>query len=463
MAKIKTTYICTECGYIAAKWLGRCPECHTWDSLAEVSKPALSRSSGRQSQRSQPVTLDQVPKEDKDRLSTGLGELDRVLGGGLVLGSSVLLAGEPGIGKSTLVLQAAGGLADQNRRLLYVSGEESPAQLRLRAERLGLDLTRLTVVAENSLEAILDLGRHYDFDLLAVDSIQAVACDDVPSGPGTLVQIRESASRLISMAKSEQRPLWLVGHVTKEGVIAGPKILEHMVDTVLYFEGERRHNLRILRAFKNRFGSINEIGVFEMKDQGLTEVANPSALFLAERPLHEPGSVVVPTIEGTRPILVEVQALVSHSGLAMPRRQALGLDQARLSLLTAVLEKKLGLRLYDRDVFVNVTGGVKVIEPAADLGLAAAVASSFNDQPVDPAAVLVGEVGLAGEVRGVSRLEVRLREAAKLGFRRAVVPKTEASAMGSSAPLELVPVASVGELLDWMDNFTQLAKIRENP
>jgi DNA repair protein RadA/Sms len=390
-----------------------------------------------------------VRPESGNRFSTGLAELDRVLGGGLVPGSVSLLAGEPGIGKSTLVLQAADALARSGRRPLYLSGEESPGQLRLRAERLGLDLKGLAVVAETSLEAALALAEE-PWDLLAVDSVQSLSGGMSPAPAGSLTQIRETAGRLIQMAKSLGRPIWLVGHVTKDGQVAGPKVLEHMVDTVLYFEGERTHNLRLLRSFKNRFGSVNEIGVFEMKDRGLVEVTNPSALFLAERPHLAPGSVVAPTLEGTRPLLVEVQALVSASGLAMPRRQALGIDPARLALLVAVLEKKLGCRLFDRDVFVNVAGGVRVVEPAADLALAAALLSSYHDRPVDERVVFVGEVGLAGEIRGVSRLEARLREAEKLGFERAVLPEADRRRLGSGAGVDLVGVGSVADLNQWL-------------
>lgn len=395
----------------------------------------------------EPISLDRVEAHHGYRLKTGLNELDRVLGGGVVPGSAVLLAGEPGIGKSTLLLQAAAGIGRMDRKLLYVSGEESPVQLRLRAERLGLDLSLLSVASETSLEAILAMAGRYPWDVLAVDSVQALSSANISSAPGSLVQIREASNRLITLAKAMHRPVWLVGHVTKEGSIAGPKVLEHMVDTVLYFEGERSYNLRLLRAFKNRYGSINEIGVFEMKDKGLAEVENPSALFLAERPVDAPGSVVAPTLEGTRPILVEIQALVSASGLAMPRRQALGIDPARLSLLASVLEKKVGLRLYDRDVFVNVAGGVKVVEPAADLGLVAAMASSYYERPVDYGTVFVGEVGLAGEVRGVSRLDVRLMEARKLGFKRAVLPRADAERLKDTSEIKLIGVASVGDLL----------------
>ena len=449
MSKIKKSFVCAECGYSSPRWYGRCPDCQTWDSMVEEQKKPAG-SSGRNITPAQPISLDKAPLEQGHRLTTGLAEFDRVLGGGVVPGSVSLLAGEPGIGKSTLLLQAAAGVARNGRLLLYVSGEESTSQIRLRAERLGLDLSSLHVVPETNLESIIAAAETYPWDILAVDSVQAVGSANVPSAPGSLAQIRESSSKLISLAKAMNRPVWLVGHVTKEGSIAGPKVLEHMVDAVLYFEGEQGYNLRILRSFKNRFGSINEIGVFEMKDRGLAEVSNPSALFLAERPEHASGSVVIPTMEGTRPILVELQALASSSGLAMPRRQALGIDPARLQLLTAVLEKKVGLKLYDRDIFVNVTGGVKVVEPAADLGLIAAVASSYFDRPVEAEAVFIGEVGLAGEVRGVSRIDLRLREAQKLGFKTAVLPKTESERIKPPKGLTLAPVASVSDLLVWL-------------
>lgn len=396
------------------------------------------------------MALNDLPPGNIGRILTGLEELDRVLGGGVVPGSVVLLAGDPGIGKSTLLLQAAAELGRRGQRLLYISGEESLSQLKLRAERLSLDLSLLHVAAENTIETILALVKEYPWDMLAVDSIQAVSSVEAGAAPGSLIQIRETASRLINLAKTENKPVWLVGHVTKDGSIAGPKVLEHMVDTVLYFEGERAHNLRILRSFKNRFGSVNEIGVFEMKDTGLVEVTNPSALFLAERPQEAPGSVVVPTIEGTRPVLIELQALVSVSGLAMPRRQALGVDQARLSLLAAVLEKKVGLKLFDRDIFINVAGGIKVAEPAIDLGLVAAVVSSYFERPVDYEAVFLGEVGLAGEVRGVGRLDIRLKEAAKLGFKRAVLYRNDNKSAGSEAGLELVGVNSIADLMEWL-------------
>lgn len=450
MPKLKIQFVCVECGSKASKWLGRCPDCQGWDTMKEEQvRPKRSASSLKRSGQGV-VKLSAVPMVDDSRILTGLGELDRVLGGGIVPGSVVLLAGDPGIGKSTLLLQAAELLGQQNKYPLYVSGEESLAQLSLRAERLGLDLDRLNVVAETSLETIFAIIADQPWDLLVIDSIQSISSDEIPSAPGSLVQIRETSARLIDLAKRENRSIWLVGHVTKDGAIAGPKVLEHMVDTVLYFEGERTHNLRILRGFKNRFGSVNEIGVFEMKDKGLEEVTNPSALFLAERPDQAPGSVVVPTIEGTRPILIELQALVSASGLAMPRRQALGIDQARLSLLAAVLEKKLGMKLFDRDIFINVAGGIKVIEPATDLGLAAAIASSYFEKPVDYEAVFLGEVGLAGEVRGVNRLETRLKEASKLGFTRAVLPKNDLKRLDKIPNMEMVGVSNLVDLLAWL-------------
>jgi len=446
MNRIKTEYVCETCGHRSFQWLGRCPSCQGWDTFV-AARAAPGRARAKAPGAPGATTLDRLEEVTEVRLETGLAELDRVLGGGMVAGSVVLLAGDPGIGKSTLLLQAASGLSQGGRRLLYVSGEESLAQLKLRAERLGLNPALIHAAAETSLEAIEELAAGGDWDMVAVDSIQAVSDPALGSAPGSLAQIREAAARLIKLAKSENRPVWLVGHVTKDGSIAGPKALEHLVDTVLYFEGERTHNLRILRTFKNRFGSINEIGVFEMKDRGLIEVDNPSALFLAERPAGAPGSVVVPTIEGTRPILVELQALVSASGLAMPRRQSLGLDPARLSLLAAVLEKKVNLKLYDRDIFVNVAGGIRVVEPAADLGLAAAVVSSYFERPVDYEAVFLGEIGLAGEVRGVSRLDVRLKEAAKLGFKRAVLPAGDVKRLRPEPGMELIGLDSLSDLV----------------
>ena len=446
MAKPKTRFVCRNCGYTTPKWLGRCPGCQTWESLDEetVKAPASAKAAGLEPAR--PLVLSAVPAQEADRLPTGLAELDRVLGGGLAPGAVTLLSGEPGVGKSTLLLQAAAGLARRGRRLLYVTGEESAGQVRLRAERLGLDLTTLWVLAETRVETIGQAMTGDDWDVAVVDSIQTLVSAELTGAAGSPAQIRESAAHLSGLAKSRGLPLWLVGHITKDGSIAGPKLLEHLVDTVLYFEGDRERALRLLRSFKNRFGSVNEIGVFEMTGRGLGEVENPSALFLSERPVGASGSVVAPVMEGQRPLLMEIQALVSASPLAMPRRQALGVDSARVGLLAAVLEKKVRLKLFDRDIFVNVTGGARISEPAADLAIVAAMASSWNDRPAPEGTVFIGEVGLAGEVRGAPHLEARLREAHKMGFHRAVIPPMEDKKV-KAKDLELASVKSVGQLL----------------
>jgi DNA repair protein RadA/Sms len=392
------------------------------------------------------VPIATIETSGEVRRSTGIGELDRVLGGGLVRGSATLIGGDPGIGKSTLVLQAAAALAEAGARVLYVSGEESPRQIRMRAERLGLENSEALILCETALEEILEQVERLRPDFFGVDSIQTVSSADLSSAPGSVGQVRESAGRLIAAAKSSGASCFLVGHVTKEGFLAGPRVLEHMVDTVLYFEGDRGHSFRVLRAVKNRFGSTNEIGVFEMKDTGLAPVVNPSEIFLAERPFGVPGSVVVASIEGTRPVLVEIQALVTPTSFGTPRRTTLGLDPNRVALLAAVLEKKVGLQLHGRDIFLNVAGGFRVTEPAADLGTVAAVASSFLDRPVDPATLIVGEVGLAGEVRAVGQCEARIREAEKMGFRRCLLPESTERRMKADRGLELVGVRSVEDL-----------------
>ncbi len=445
MAKAKTQYVCRRCGYRSTKWLGRCPGCQQWESFEEEGVQAPAPAGARGPAAPRPAPLSHVAAEELGRMLTGLEELDRVLGGGLAPGAVTLLSGEPGVGKSTLLLQAAAGLAARSRRLLYVTGEESAAQVRLRAERLGLDLSALWVAAETRVEAICEMMAE-DWDALAVDSIQTLSSAELSGPAGSPGQIREAAGRLGALAKSRGLPLWLVGHITKDGSIAGPKLLEHLVDTVLYFEGDRERSLRLLRAFKNRFGSVNEIGVFEMTGAGLGQVGNPSALFLSERPEGASGSVVTPVMEGRRPLLIEVQALVSASPLALPRRQSLGVDSARVGLLAAVLEKKVRLKLFDRDVFVNVAGGAKINEPAADLAIVAALGSSWIDLPAPARTVFIGEVGLAGEVRSVAHLEPRLNEARKMGFTRAVIPHSEAK-KPQARGLELLPVQSVSQLL----------------
>jgi len=394
-----------------------------------------------------PQPIGELTAASEARYSSGIDELDRVLGGGVVPGSVILIGGDPGIGKSTLVLQALAHLAARGTAL-YVSGEESPQQIKMRADRLGVDASQLLVFAETHLETVLEQTRKIAPLILAVDSIQTVFTEDLQAAPGSIGQIRESAARIVQFAKREDLACILVGHVTKEGAFAGPRVLEHMVDTALYFEGDRGHPFRILRAVKNRFGSTNEIGVFEMKQEGLLAVENPSALFLAERPVDVPGSVVIASVEGTRPILVELQALVSPTALGTPRRTTLGVDHNRIALLVAILEKKMGLQLGGHDIFVNVAGGVRIDEPAADLGALLAVASSFIDRPIDPQALVIGEVGLAGEVRAVGQVEARVREAAKLGFARCIVPEGSRRQLPDIPKMRVEGVQSIQQAWD---------------
>jgi len=444
----KTNYVCQSCGYHTTKWLGRCPQCREWNTLLEEAlAQADAPTPGSAGPRGGAVqALAQVSMEDQARLVTGVSEFDIPFGGGLTPGSVALVGGDPGIGKSTLLLQAFSHLAAAGRRVLYVSGEESPHQIKLRSTRLGLEEERLLVLAETSLEAVLAAVAQVEPVVLAVDSVQTMWVQGIAAAAGSISQLRAVTERLVELAKTKGLVCLLVGHVTKEGVIAGPRALEHMVDTVVYFEGDRGHPFRILRAAKNRFGSTDEVGVFEMRERGLVPVANPSALFLAERPQDVPGSAVVASLEGSRPILLEIQALVSPGGGGSPRRSALGVDHNRLSVLMAVLEKRGGLELASRDIFVNVAGGVRVTETAADLGIVAAAASSCLDRPVDPRCVLVGEVGLAGEVRGVSHPELRVREAAKMGFTRMLLPRGSRRAL-KETDMELVGVGTIGEVL----------------
>ncbi|PIR19913.1 MAG: DNA repair protein RadA [Deltaproteobacteria bacterium CG11_big_fil_rev_8_21_14_0_20_47_16] len=450
MAKLRTIFSCQKCGTQAPKWLGRCPDCGAWGSLVEEAvgsdninaKPALA---GIVSQ-SSPVKLPDISQDTGRHQAVGIAEFDRVMGGGIVPGSLSLIGGDPGIGKSTLILQIFGAMAKTEQPLLYISGEESAPQIKQRAERLGVNASQIYVITENCLEKVLEEVKKLKPAVIAVDSIQTIYSNSITSSPGTVSQIREATGQFMLLSKATGIATLLVGHVTKDGAIAGPKTLEHMVDTVLYFEGERGHPFRLLRTVKNRFGSTNEIGVFEMTGLGLQEVANPSSLFLAERPINHPGSVVVSSLEGSRPVLVEIQALVSPSGLANPRRTALGVDANRLSLLVAVLDKIIGVQLHDQDIFVNVAGGMKVAEPAIDLGLVCAVHSSVMNKPLDPHLLLVGEVGLTGEVRAVSALDVRMNEAHKMGFTRMIVPRSQAK-LKAPKGMEVVGVANVNEAL----------------
>jgi len=445
----KPVYECHKCGYQSVKWLGRCPECGEWESLAE-RKIAPQGPSSRSF--TEPVPLYLAPDGDEERISTGIEELDRVLGGGIVPGAVVLIGGEPGIGKSTLILHLLASVATQERKVLYVSGEESARQIKMRARRLDAIHPEEYLATENSVEQIIAMTMAMKPSLLAVDSIQTLTCSEIASSPGSVTQVRESAYKLLEMAKREDIPIVLVGHVTKDGSIAGPKVLEHMVDTVLYFEGDRSHAFRILRTVKNRFGSTNEIGVFEMKEEGLVQVKNPSEIFLAERPLDEPGSVVLPSVEGTRPILVEVQALVSPTNLGTARRTAIGADPQRLSLLCAVLEKKCGLDLYGNDIFLNIAGGIRIDEPALDLGVICALASSLMEKPIPSATVVCGEVGLAGEVRAIGHVDVRVKEAERLGFNRFVLPKGNRERITWNPKIELIGVSTIQEFLEVVFN-----------
>lgn len=443
----KPIYICQSCGYQAVKWLGRCPDCGEWNSMVEELVKS-ERKGKTSSAMSQPQTIDAISLAPEMRLKTGMVEFDRTLGGGVVPGSLVLIGGDPGIGKSTLILQVLDRLSHQSCRTLYLSGEESPQQIKLRAERLSVHSEDLYIMTGTCIEDFFEKLTSIKPDLVAVDSIQTVYTNDMTSAPGSVGQVREVAARLMTFAKQSGIPIFLIGHVTKDGAIAGPKVLEHLVDTVLYFEGDKGHVFRILRSVKNRFGPTNEIGVFEMKDTGLEEVDNPSRIFLEERPQDVPGSVVIPCLEGTRPVLVEIQALVGPSQLGMPRRTAIGVDHNRISLLVAVLGKRIGMELGDQDIFVNVAGGLKVDEPAADLGIVSAMMSSFLNRPVDRNLVVFGEVGLAGEIRGVSQPDLRIREAKKLGFSRCLLSRNNFEGANQPKDMELGGVESIQELYE---------------
>ncbi len=429
MAKAKTLYVCQECGYEAAKWLGKCPGCSGWNTLEEEVREAEVASKNRMASASavlsapEPVRLGGIEQLAEARITSDVSELDRVLGGGFVPGSVILLGGDPGIGKSTLSLQIAGIFSAKKQRVLYVTGEESLGQIKMRAQRLGIDASEVLVLTETSLERVDRQLRDLKPDLAIIDSIQTLATERLTASPGSVTQLREVTGVLTQLGKGMGMPLVLIGHVTKDGAIAGPKVLEHMVDTVLYFEGEQGMSTRVLRAVKNRYGSTNEIGVFEMRGDGLHEITNPSAMFLQERPEDASGSVVVPVVEGSRPLLVEVQALVSPRNYGPPRVNALGVDQNRVLLLINIIEKRTGLQAAAQDVFVNVAGGVRVVETAGDLGIVAAVLSSLLDKAVPRDTILFGEVGLAGEVRAVGFAPARIKEAIKLGFSRVIVPR----------------------------------------
>jgi DNA repair protein RadA/Sms len=452
MAKKKTKFVCQECGYESPKWMGKCPGCGSWNTFVEeieapVSSRRLTFATGVQTEAAKPRPITDVETKNEARIETRYQELNRVLGGGIVNGSLVLIGGDPGIGKSTLLLQVSSQLAESSYDVLYISGEESPKQIKLRADRLHLGNGNLYVYSETDLQRIVQYIENMNPSFVVIDSIQTIYLPEVTSAPGSVSQVRECTAELMKLAKTKGIPIFIVGHVTKEGNIAGPRLLEHMVDAVLYFEGERHHTYRILRAVKNRFGSTNEMGIFEMKELGLQEVLNPSEIFLEERPVGVAGSTVVASMEGTRPVLVEIQALISPTSFGNPRRMATGIDHNRVSLIMAVLEKRAGLLLQNQDAYLKVAGGMKLDEPAIDLAVALSIASSFRDKPTSPSDAVIGEVGLTGEVRRVSRIEQRVQEAAKLGFQRVIIPRKNLGGWTIPDGIEVVGVSNIGEAL----------------
>lgn len=451
MSKRKSKFMCKDCGYESPKWMGRCPGCGEWNTMNEeveiVRKGPRATFQHTEHVQQKAVPITAIETDDEPRVGTDLEELDRVLGGGIVPGSLILTAGDPGIGKSTLLLQVSSLLANQNRRVLYISGEESIRQTKLRAERLGVKSAELYIYAETDLEKIHLTIEEVKPEFVIVDSIQTIHHPEVKSAPGSITQVRESTAELMRIAKTQNIAIFLVGHVTKAGEIAGPRILEHMVDTVLYFEGERHHTYRILRSVKNRFGSTNEIAIFEMLQSGLKEVLNPSELFLRERSQGGAGSTVVASMEGTRPILVEIQALVTPSSFNYPKRMATGLDQNRVSLLMAVLEKRMGMLLQAQDAYIKVAGGVKLDEPAIDLAVLVSIVSSYRDAAAGLSDCFIGEVGLTGEVRRVSRIEQRVSEAAKLGFERAIIPTSNLEGWDYPKGIQVIGVETVSDAL----------------
>lgn len=442
MSKLQSKYVCQNCGYESPRWVGKCPNCSEWNTFVEELVQKVSARKIVKGTSIKATPLNEVDIVEDQRLTTSIDEFDRVLGGGIVLGSVVLLGGDPGVGKSTLMMQLAAEL--KNSVVLYISGEESAKQIKLRAERLNFkSVDSFLVLAETNVDVIAEVIERTPPDVIIVDSIQTMFRPQFESSPGSVGQVRESTALFTRIAKDKSIPIFLIGHVTKEGVIAGPKVIEHMVDTVLQFEGERHYAYRILRAIKNRFGSTNEIGVFEMRDTGLQEVRNPSEVFLSERSFGASGSTVVASVEGTRPILIEVQALVTPTSYGVPQRNTTGFDYRRLGLLIAVLEKRLGIMLGQYDVFVNIAGGVRVDEPAVDLGIATSIISSLRDRSIDSQIVAVGEIGLGGEVRTVSQIEKRVQEAAKLGFQRILLPKNNLKGLLRSNGIELVGIERI--------------------
>ena len=450
MAKQKTVYFCQSCGMESSKWMGQCPSCGEWNTFAEVAVTVKkgSASVSRREIHAKATRLNDIKAAGEERFSTGIAELDRVLGGGIVPGSMILVGGDPGIGKSTLLLQVCKTLSERHKSILYVSGEESLQQIKLRAERIGEFSDTLSLLCETNLEIVDEIVRRDLPQILVIDSIQTMYSEHVTSAPGSVSQVRESTGSLLQMAKVLGIAVFIIGHVTKEGVVAGPRVLEHMVDTVLYFEGDRHAAYRILRGVKNRFGSTNEIGVFEMRSGGLIEVENPSEFMLGGKPKGASGSVVACSMEGSRPILLEVQALVCRSNFGMPRRTAAGTDFNRVNLLMAVLEKRVGLQMGSCDAYVNIAGGIRMNEPAIDLGIVLALVSSYKNRPIDEKTICFGEVGLSGEVRAVNMAEQRVAEAKKLGFTVCVLPEATKSALSAISGIRLIGVKSVKDAID---------------
>ena len=453
MAKVKSKYVCQNCGYENPKWLGKCPECLQWNTFVEEIEEKMTprqESLAKQASRStsRPVSINSIAPKREERFSTSIPELDRVLGGGVIPGSLVLVGGDPGIGKSTLLLQVSNNVAETGKKVLYISGEESENQIKMRAKRLNISSDNLYIYTENNLAAIELQIAEVEPDMVIVDSIQTMISPEINSAPGTISQIKEGTSKFMKISKSKSISTFIVGHVTKEGALAGPKLLEHMVDTVLYFEGERYNTYRLLRAVKNRFGSTNELGVFEMKSDGLVELENPSKVLIAEKPNDVSGSVIVSTVEGTRSMLLELQALVAPTNFGYPRRTTTGVDNNRVALILAVLEKVIGMQVQSQDVFVNIIGGLRINEPSMDLGIALAISSSFRNIPVDASVVVTGEIGLTGELRTVSFIEKRIMECEKLGFKKMVIPKGNyLDEFKKDYGIELVPVYNLRQAI----------------
>lgn len=447
MTKSKTIYQCQSCGYATSKWLGKCPDCGAWDSFALAEAKSI-KSANWQSAISELKPLNEITGVSEYRIQTGISELDRTLGGGLVSGALILVGGDPGIGKSTLILQCVNLVAQKLGKVLYVSGEESPKQIKLRAERMHIASNDILILSETVIESILQTASAVKPSVIVIDSIQTIYTEDIPSASGSVSQIREATAKIMLFAKKHSIPTFLIGHVTKDGAIAGPRVLEHMVDTVLYFEGDKSSPFRILRTIKNRFGATNEIGIFEMTDEGLKETSNPSLLFLSVKENLTAGCAVVASIEGTRPLLAEIQALVAPTAFGIPKRTCMGIDYNRVNILLAVLEKKAGISLGAMDVFVNVVGGLKLIETAVDLALVASIVSSFWEAPVMQSTVLFGEVGLSGEVRAVGQSEARLKEASKVGFKNALIPEANYKQLKNHFDLNITAVKDISALLD---------------